>query len=145
MRLPDLKALPVASWCAPDAVLLMWTTSSHLPQALELGEAWGFKYKSLGPIWCKTQKGDPSKPKMGMGYWVRQEAEITLLFTRGAPKRLNADVRQMIIEPAREHSRKPDEVYARCERLAAGPYLDMFGRQSRKGWDVWGNETKKFD
>lgn len=141
----DLKALPVAASAAKNCVLLMWVISSHVDQAIALGSAWGFKYKSLGPIWCKTQKHAPTKPKMGMGKWVRQEAEITLLFTRGKPKRIDAGVRQMIFEPAREHSRKPDEIYPICERLAAGPYLDMFGRCSREHWSVWGNEATKFD
>ena len=64
--------------------------------------------------------------------------------TRGKPKRLNADVRQAIIAPPREHSRKPDGVHERIERLVAGPYLELFARQRRPGWDAWGNETDKF-
>jgi N6-adenosine-specific RNA methylase IME4 len=67
-----------------------------------------------------------------------------LLATRGKPKRLNADVRQGIIAPRREHSRKPDGIHQRIERLVAGPYLELFARQSRPGWTVWGNETNKF-
>lgn len=145
MTLDELKALSVGDVAAPDALLLMWTISSHIDQALDLGRAWGFKYKSLGVIWCKTQKGDPATPKMGMGHWIRQDSEITLLFTKGSPKRLDAGVRQTIFEPAREHSRKPDAAYEACERLAAGPYLDLFGRCTRPGWTVWGNEATKFD
>ena len=80
----------------------------------------------------------------GMGYWVRAEYRILLAWTRGNPKRLNADVPQAIIEPRREHSRKPDEIHGRIERLVAGPYLELFARQQRPGWDCWGNETRKF-
>ena len=145
MTLDELKLLPVREAAADDCVLLMWVISSHVEQSFELARSWGFTYKSLGPIWCKTQKHAPDVPKMGMGKWVRQEAEITFLFSRGAPKRLDAGVRQMIFEPAREHSRKPDGIYPACERLVAGPYLDMFGRCSRPGWTVWGNEAEKFD
>jgi N6-adenosine-specific RNA methylase IME4 len=79
-----------------------------------------------------------------MGYWTRANSEVCLLATRGHPKRLNADVRQGIIEPRREHSRKPDCVPGRIERLVAGPYLELFARTRREGWDSWGNQTDKF-
>jgi N6-adenosine-specific RNA methylase IME4 len=82
---------------------------------------------------------------MGMGYWTRANTEPCLLATRGKPKRLNADVRQAIIEPGREHSRKPDCVHERIERLVAGPYLELFARQERRGWTVWGNDTRRFN
>ena len=80
-----------------------------------------------------------------MGYWIRANTEPCLLATRGKPKRLNAGVRQGIIEPRREHSRKPDCVHERIERLVAGHYLGLFARQTRPGWTAWGNEVGKFD
>ena len=61
---------------------------------------------------------------MGIGYWTRANSEACLLATRGKPKRLNADVSQVIMEPRREHSRKPDGIHERIERLIAGPYLN---------------------
>lgn len=137
MSLQDLKNLPVSEIMADDSILLMWTVSHLQDEATEVAEAWGFKAKSVAFIW--------DKGKIGMGYWVRQEAEICKLYTRGRPKRLNADVRQMIRAPRREHSRKPDEQYARAERLAAGPYVELFARQHRPGWTSWGNEAGKFD
>ena len=73
--------------------------------------------------------------QVGMGYWTRANSEVCLLGTRGLPKRLNADVRQGIIAPRREHSRKPDGIHERIERLVAGPYLELFARQKRTGWD----------
>ncbi len=136
MSIADLKTLPVADVAAKDCLLLMWTVSHLQDEAAEVGRAWGFTPKSVGFIW--------DKQRIGMGYWVRQEAEICKLFTRGKPKRLNADVRQMIRAPRREHSRKPDEQYERAERLVAGPYLEMFARQRRAGWSAWGNEVGSF-
>jgi N6-adenosine-specific RNA methylase IME4 len=53
-------------------------------------------------------------------------------------------VRQLIVEPRREHSRKPDEQYPRIEALVEGPRLELFARHQRPGWDVWGNQTDKF-
>lgn len=141
----QLKALPVSEVAAKDCLLHMWTISSHVDQAIELGKAWGFTFKSLGIVWVKTQKSDPEKPKMGMGKWLRQDAEIGLIFTKGKPNRMSAGVRQTILEPAREHSRKPDEALARIEQLVDGPYLEMFSRSTRAGWDVMGDETGKFD
>jgi N6-adenosine-specific RNA methylase IME4 len=87
---------------------------------------------------------DDLDPFVGMGYWTRSNSEFCLLGTRGKPKRLNADVRQAIIEPRREHSRKPDCVYNRIERLVAGPYLELFARTTRPGWTSWGNQVGKF-
>lgn len=146
MAREELLALPVDELAHPEGcVLHMWTISSHVDQAFELAAEWGFTFKSLSFIWVKTCKGDPEKPKMGMGKWLRQEAEVCLLFTRGKPKRDYAGVRQVHMEPAREHSRKPDEFMDRIERLSAGPYLEMFSRSSRGNWDAMGNETGKFD
>ena len=56
---------------------------------------------------------------------------------------MNADVRQAIVEPKRQHSRKPN-IYDRIERLVAGPYIELFARTQRPGWSAWGNETEKF-
>lgn len=145
MTAEELRALPVGEIAAKDCLLHMWTISSHIEQALQLGTAWGFTFKSLGIVWVKTQKSDPEKPKMGMGKWLRQDAEIGLIFTRGKPSRASAGVRQTILEPAREHSRKPDEALDRIEQLVAGPYLEMFSRSTRPGWAAMGDEVGKFD
>ena len=59
--------------------------------------------------------------------------------------RVSAAVRQLIVAPLREHSRKPDEVYQGIEQLFGEQRrLDLFSRQERPGWDSWGNETGKF-
>jgi N6-adenosine-specific RNA methylase IME4 len=87
---------------------------------------------------------DDIETYMGLGYWTRANTEVCLLATRGKPKRLNAGVRQAIIAPRREHSRKPDCVHERIERLVAGPYVELFARQRRQGWDVWGHQVGKF-
>jgi N6-adenosine-specific RNA methylase IME4 len=79
---------------------------------------------------------------MGQGYWTRANPEDCWLATRGGPKRLHADVRQLIVAPIAEHSRKPDETYERIERLVEGPYLELYARRPRKGWVSWGNELE---
>lgn len=148
MSLDDLKAMRLADVSAPDCALFVWTVDAHLKEAQELGEAWGFEFKTIAFIWVKAVPyigGDGFfQPQMGMGYWTRKEAEVCLLFTRGKPKRLDRSVRQVIATPRREHSRKPEEARVRVERLVAGPYLELFAREARPGWTVWGNQTDKF-
>ena len=148
MTMDDIAALPVANYAADDCALFCWIVWPSLPDALRVIEAWGFAYKTCGFAWVKGNSlplfPDDFKDKMGLGYWTRANSEVCLLATRGKPKRLNADVRQIIQAPLREHSRKPDEIYERIERLVDGPYLEMFARQRALGWDAWGNEVGKF-
>jgi N6-adenosine-specific RNA methylase IME4 len=145
-----LSALPVSDLAAEDAVLFIWVTWPVMNWALRVIEAWGFIYKTSAFVWTKAHAQqlemfqDHLDVQIGLGFWTRANTEPCLLATRGRPKRLNADVRQAIIAPRREHSRKPDGIHERIERLVAGPYLELFARQQRPGWTVWGNETSKF-
>lgn len=145
-----IAQLPVGELAAPDCALFMWVTWPLLLDGLSLIEAWGFKYKTCAFSWIKAHAGqmemfrDDADVQVGLGYWTRANSEACLLATRGKPKRLNMDVRQAIIEPRREHSRKPTVCYDRIERLVAGPYLELFARTQRPGWDAWGNEVGKF-
>jgi N6-adenosine-specific RNA methylase IME4 len=152
MTLDELKALPVGEVAAADCLLVMWVVSSHIPQAIELAETWGFTYRSLGPVWVKATSPDQIEmfdhqpiAELGMGYWFRQQSEIALVFGRGSPERLSCSVRQVIWAPRREHSRKPDDTHDRVRKLVAGPYLEMFARAPRTGWTIWGNQTDKFE
>ena len=146
----ELAALPVADLAAENCALFVWICWPSLPIALRLIEAWDFTYKTCGFDWMKANNRqldllrDDLPAQVGMGYWTRANTEPCLLATRGKPKRLNADVRQGIIEPRREHSRKPDCVYERIERLVAGPYCELFARSTRPSWDSWGNQVGKF-
>jgi N6-adenosine-specific RNA methylase IME4 len=150
MTLQELTALPVKELAAKNSCLFLWGVWPMLPDALHLMGSWGFKYKTAAFDWMKAHAGqldmfrDDLDALMGMGYWTRANSEFCLLGTRGTPKRKNADVRMAIIEPRRQHSRKPDCVRARIERLVDGPYLELFSRQPREGWTTWGDETGKF-
>lgn len=137
-----LAALPVGSLPAKDAAMFMWVVDSHVDQGIELAKAWGFGFKTIAFIWVKTAAS--GQPRIGMGYWTRKSAEVCLMFTRGKPKRLDKGVREVIMAPRREHSRKPDEQYGLIERLVGGPYVELFARQARPGWDAWGAEVGKF-
>lgn len=151
MSFDEIRSIPVADWAAPDSVLLLWVTDPLLPKGLELIDAWGFTYKTVGFYWAKLKKSadavqlDEHSFFAGLGYWTRANPEQCLLATRGSPKRIAKDVRRLIVSPRREHSRKPDQVYGRIERLAPGPYLELFARGRRAGWDTWGNQVGLFD
>lgn len=151
LTIEEMKKLDIASVMEKDSVLHMWCTMPLLPDAIELGRAWGLKYKTVGFVWVKVNKSvigrfveilSPANWFMGMGFWTRSNAEMTLLFTKGSPKRINADVRQVIIAPALKHSQKPKEVYRRIERLTEGDYLEIFAREHYPGWDAIGNELE---
>ena len=150
MTIGEIAALPVAEITAPDAVLFLWFTWPVLEGALEIIDAWGFTYKTCAFAWLKADVStidlfpDPKLADMTLGYWTRANSEVCLLATRGKPKRLSAGVRQGIIEPRRQHSRKPDCVHGRIERLVGGPRLELFARQQRPGWDVAGNDVDRF-
>lgn len=135
----ELASISVGDVAARDCALFMWVIDSHLDAALELGKAWGFSFKTRAFTWRKlTSTGTP---KIGMGYWTRKQTEMCWLFTRGAPKRQDKGVREIIDAPRREHSRKPDEQYERIEALVGGPYLELFARHERLGWTSWGDEV----
>lgn len=143
MTLAEIAAMPVAASAAKDCVLLMWTTDPMLDKALGIIKAWGFTYKTVGFNWAKTNADGSFF--VGMGFWTRANPELCLLATRGHPKRRSASVRRLIVSRRREHSRKPDESYERIEALCDGPYLELWARGRRTGWDCWGNETDRFD
>jgi len=141
MSISDLANRPVHECSARDSVLLVWVTDPMLAAGLALGSAWGFVYKTVGFYWAKTSADGAAWP-IGAGYWTRANPEQCLLFTCGHPKRINADVRKLIVSPRREHSHKPDEVYDRIERLCGGPYVELFARNLRPGWASWGNQAE---
>ena len=143
MSLDDIHKYPVQDYCADHCVLFLWVTDPMLPNAFSVISSWGFNYKTVGFYWAKTKQKavEPynlSDFPIGTGYWSRANPELCLLATRGYPKRRFADVRKLVVEPRREHSRKPDAIYKRIERLCPGPYLELFARVHQPGWDAVG-------
>ena len=118
----------------------MWVVDSHLPDALALGQAWGFTFKTNAFVWFKS-RGENISPVPSMGYWTRKQTEQCWLFTRGSPKRLSKGVEQALFCGRGAHSAKPDRQYERIEALVGGPYLELFARSERPGWSAWGNEV----
>jgi N6-adenosine-specific RNA methylase IME4 len=125
----------------------MWATDPLLPRALDLIRAWGFEYKTVAFYWVKLNASPRHGADFftGLGYWTRANPEQCLLATRGKPPRRAKNVRRLVVESRREHSRKPDCVRDRIEQLVDGPYLEIFARETKRGWDCWGNQAALFD
>ena len=118
----------------------MWVTDPFLKMSFEVIESWGFKYKTVAFTWVKTNKKSAGYFK-GLGYWTRANPEMCLLATKGKPKRISNGVDQLVISKLREHSKKPDEVYERIEKLLEGPYIELFARNKKDNWSSWGNQV----
>ena len=129
MSLDDIKAIPVAGVCTPDAHLWLWTTNTHLPEALEVVTAWGFQYKTLR-TW--------DKGRMGLGWWLRSQTEHIIFAVRSNRYRQEPGaITTLFRAPWRGHSSKPmEELQPIIERLSPGPYLEMFASADR-GWPGW--------
>jgi N6-adenosine-specific RNA methylase IME4 len=142
-----LASLPVARLAADDCALFLWATDPLLPRAFELIQRWGFEYKTVAFYWVKLNSAARHDADYftGLGYWTRANPEQCLLATRGKPPRRAKDVKRLVVEKRREHSRKPDCVRERIERLVGGPYLELFARETKQGWDCWGNQASLFD
>jgi N6-adenosine-specific RNA methylase IME4 len=142
MDLAAIKNLPVSQLAAPDCALIMWATAPMLPEAIDTLKAWGFRFKSAG-AWAK-QSSTGEKWAFGTGYCYRSAAEFWLLGTLGKPRQRVRNVRNLIVAPVREHSRKPEKMRADIEALWDGPYCELFARESAPGWSSWGNQTDRF-
>jgi len=135
----ELLLLPVNKLADNNCALFIWIMDSQMPLALELIEKWGFTYKTVGYTWVKLNK---TKYHFGGGNWTRSNPEQCLLATKGKIKRLSASERQLVVEPRREHSRKPDSIRNSIVRLIGDvSRIELFARQQTPGWDVWGNEV----
>lgn len=126
MTTEDIAAIPVGSITTDDAHLWLWTTNAHLPEALSVMEAWGFKYRTM-LTWKKN--------RMGTGWWLRGKTEHVLFGAKSTKHRTTPRSLTTIFEAAvRGHSMKPEEVRATIEALSPGPYLEMFALEEHEGW-----------
>ena len=139
MDMEGLRALPVRALAAPDAVLVMWGIWPMVAEAVDLMRHRGFSPKT-GGAWGKQSKTG-QKLAFGTGYIYRSASEFWLLGTVGNPPVLSHGIRNLILAPIREHSRKPDQMHDDLMRLYPGPYCELFARAPRAGWDVWGNQA----
>ena len=134
----EINTLPIDRISMPDAHLYLWVPNALLKEGLEAMARWGYTYKT-NLVWYKIRK-DGGPDGRGVGFYFRNVTELILFGVRGKMRTLPPGRRQVNLLPTRkrEHSRKPDELYGIIERCSPGPYLELFMRHERSGWDQWG-------
>lgn len=141
MKIEDIKKLPIQDIADDNCMLFMLVTFPNLQEGLDTIKAWGFKYKTLGFSWIKTNKNN-GKPFFGIGYYTKSNCEVCLIGIKGKPIKRSNYVSSVIISPREEHSKKPDEVRDKIIELCGDiPRIELFARQYADGWDCWGDEV----
>lgn len=146
-----IKNLPVGGIADKNCALFLWEVSPLLPEALQVMTAWGFKFKTVAFVWSKKYKD--GMPVSNLGRWTMGNVEMCLLGTKGTPKRIRTDIKQLVEDYRAEHSRKPDSVRKLITDLMGDlPRIELFARDdgSRNlfgenrfdGWDAFGNEVE---
>jgi len=136
LKTTQMMNLPVQSIAKDDCLLFMWATNPHLAQAIDLGKAWGFEYKTVAFVWDKMNHNP--------GKYTLSNCELCLVFKRGRiPNPRGArNIQQLIRSPRRAHSMKPDEVRQGIEKMfPTQDRIELFARTALKGWATWGLEV----
>jgi len=135
-----IAAMPVEKLALRRAHLYLWAVNSLVAEGVEVMRRWGFAYKTH-LVWCKTRK-DGGVDGSGVGNYFRHASELVLFGVRGSlPTRAPARRQVNVIKAhRREHSRKPDDLYAIIEGCSPPPRLELFARYPRAGWHQWGNQ-----
>jgi N6-adenosine-specific RNA methylase IME4 len=133
MSIEKIKAIEMP--LMNDSVVFLWTTHKFLPDAFSILKEWGLDYKAT-LVW--------NKEKIGMGAWFRMQCEFCLVGIKGKPFFDNSTYRDIINEPRRQHSRKPDSFFDMVVDVTEGRRLEYFSREKREGWEVFGNDINKF-
>ena len=141
MSLSDLCGLPIPTISEPDCLLFCWATGLNLVDAISVGTAWGFTYKTIGFVWEKRLPV--------VACYTMSDCEICLIFKRGRipQPRGKRNIRQFLSCKRGRHSEKPWEIRQRItEMFPTQSKIELFARtpellQPASGWDVWGNEA----
>jgi len=136
MSLDEISSIQMASIAEKDAHLYLWTVNRFLGESIEIVRTWGFRYTQT-LVWAKAPMG------LGPGGTYAGNIEFIVLAKRGSLKPLRrVDTMWFNWPRTAKHSRKPEAFQDMVETVSPGPYLEMFARRQRPGWDVWGNEVE---
>lgn len=133
LKTKDLMQIPISSICEDDCLLFMWVTNPHLAQGIQLGEAWGFEYRTVAFVWDKMVHNP--------GQYTMSYCELCLVFKKGKiPRPRGArNIKQLIRSARRAHSMKPDEVKDAIEKMfPTQSKIELFARRKNPGWSEWG-------
>ncbi|ABK77228.1 transcriptional activator, adenine-specific DNA methyltransferase [Cenarchaeum symbiosum A] len=133
MKTKKMMEIPIKKIASSNSLLFLWATSPHLEQAIQLGKAWGFEYRTVAFVWDKMNHNP--------GKYTLSNCELCLLFKHGKipTPRGARNVRQLITIPRTEHSRKPVQAMQGIERMF--PFqkkIELFAREKYRGWSAWG-------
>ncbi len=144
MSVDDICEIPVGSLAdETGAHLFLWVPASFNREGdgVRVARVWGFE--PLNEIvWAK--------PNFGLGRFPRPQHEILLVCRRGEPPafrlRTEGSIQTWALprlrnNGGRAHSAKPDGALDLIERASEGPYVELFARRARFGWDYWGDES----
>lgn len=139
MSVEHLMALPISDYAMPDtrperlgSHLYLWTTTAYIEAAYAIARAWSFQPSCL-LVWCKPPRA------AGMGGHFQSNVEFVLFAKRGAPKGKATTPTRWFTWPRGAHSEKPDAFYDLVEQVSHGPYLELFARRARFGWEYAGD------
>lgn len=142
MTLKDIQSLPIEKLADKNCFLFCWATMPLLDTIFETIKCWGFKYKTNGFVWIKTNKKKKDSIFWGGGSYTRANNELCLLAVKGKPKVVSHSVHSVIMSPIRKHSEKPPEARDRIVELCGDiPRIELFARHKILGWDCLGNDV----
>ena len=132
MPLDEIKALPVSDLASADCRLFLWTTNRYLRDAFGVLDSWGFTYRQA-LVWHKLDANLPASV-------APNSAEFVFVATKGHPPRTGT-MPSAVLATTRKggHSAKPDAFMDHVEHVSQGPYVELFCRRPRFGWDSWGH------
>lgn len=142
MSMMKLKAMPIADLCAKNCLLFLWVVNPELKAGIELGEAWGFKYVTVGFVWEKPNK-------VLCGNYTMSSTEQCLLFRKlngkiPQPRGTRNERQFLSLRSSNLRCRKPDEIRDKITRMFPTQLkLELFATQNIKGWDAFGNEVER--
>lgn len=144
----ELCSFPIWDFASRKSVLFMWATSPRLDFAVDLLRHWGFLYRGVGFVWVKTKlDGTPIGAQGVRPSFVKPTTEFVIVGStegKGRPFKLHDEsIRQVVLAPKLEHSRKPDAVHQAIDRMYPNrSKIELFARRQYPGWDVWGNQIQ---
>jgi N6-adenosine-specific RNA methylase IME4 len=133
MTMGELVDLPVQELADDHAHLWLWVTNAMMEKGHRLARYWGFAPFTI-VTWCK--------PGPGLGHYVRTNTEHVLLCSRGRPTVPETKAMSSWFQwPRTRHSEKPETFFDLVQQISPPPYLELFSRHARMGWDHWGDEA----
>jgi len=128
----EISKLNIPAIADKDCWLYLWVTNNFLKEGIQVMESWGFRYIN-NIAWIKD--------RFGLGYYLRGNHELCLFGVKGNLKPRVRNIPSAFETPRRKHSQKPDKFFDLVETMSYGPRIEVFSRNQRDGWDVFGNEV----